>query len=93
MRFRGLEKSSYFEWLEEKARIQQARDTLLRQGRIRFGPPGRQISREIKAIRSLERLDQLSERLLEVSTWAELLAQSGPRQDNPSRANGGGHPR
>ena len=76
MRFRGLEKSSYFEWLEEQARIQQARDTLLRQGRIQFGPPGRQISRQIKAIRSLEHLVELSERLLKVSTWTELLDES-----------------
>ena len=76
MRFRGLEKSSCFEWLKEQARIQQARDTLLRQGRIRFGPPGSQISREIKAIRSLEHLVELSERLLKVSTWTELLDES-----------------
>jgi hypothetical protein len=90
MRFRGLEKSSYFKRLEEKARIEEARKLLLSLGHDRFGPPDKKISREIKAIPELKRLEELGRRLLKVSTWAELLAESGPRRNNPGRADGGG---
>jgi hypothetical protein len=76
MRFRGLEKSSYFEWLEEKARIEGAREILLRLGGIKFGPPDKKAGREIASIDDMESLQRLSERLLLVSTWAELLDES-----------------
>jgi hypothetical protein len=76
MRFRGLEKSSYFQVLREQAQIQEARKLLLQLGRIRFGPPGRKISQEIKSIDNLKRLRRLSERLLRASSWAELLDES-----------------
>jgi predicted transposase YdaD len=48
--------------------------TLLRQGRKRFGEPDEDTRQAICAIRDSERLEELSERLLDVSTWDELLA-------------------
>ena len=58
-----------------EGRIEEAQGMLLRQGRKRFGPPDARVQRSIEAIGNLERLEMLSERLLDVSTWDELLAE------------------
>jgi len=50
------------------------RDVILRQGVKRFGAPSAQAQAALAAITSVERLEQLAERLLEVETWDELLA-------------------
>jgi hypothetical protein len=47
---------------------------LLRQGRKRFGEPNEETRQAICAVRDLDRLEELSDRLLDVSTWDELLA-------------------
>ena len=48
---------------------------LKRQGSRRFGKPDAHIEAAIDAIADLERLEQLSDRVLEVTGWEELLAQ------------------
>jgi hypothetical protein len=48
--------------------------SLLRQGRIRLGEPDVASAAALNAISDLERLERLSERLLLVTTWEELLA-------------------
>jgi hypothetical protein len=50
------------------------RRALLRLGRKRFGEPDEETRQAICAIRDPDRLEELSERLLDVSTWDELLA-------------------
>jgi hypothetical protein len=50
-----------------------ARQTLLLQGRKRFGEPSPEIELALRKIEDLDRLDRMSVRLLEVSTWTELL--------------------
>ena len=57
-----------------EGRIQEAQGMLLRQGRKRFGPPSEGVERTIEAIGNLERLEALDERLLDVATWDDLLA-------------------
>ncbi|HZP85013.1 MAG TPA: DUF4351 domain-containing protein [Chthonomonadaceae bacterium] len=47
---------------------------IFRQGGKRFGPPDAQTQSAIEAMTSLEQLEQLAERLLEVENWQELLA-------------------
>jgi hypothetical protein len=42
-------------------------------GRRRFGEPDEAKRLALRDITDLERLDRLSERLLEVATWQELL--------------------
>jgi hypothetical protein len=47
---------------------------LLRMGRKRFGEPPPEIEQELLQIWDEERLDQMSDRILEVNSWQELLA-------------------
>jgi predicted transposase YdaD len=54
-------------------RIERTRQILLRQGRKKFGPPSERVEAEIAALADLERFDELFDRVLEVSTWDELL--------------------
>jgi hypothetical protein len=54
--------------------VDEARKTLLRQGLKKLGPPDERISGRIAEIADLDRLDVLLERILDVSSWDELLA-------------------
>jgi predicted transposase YdaD len=57
-----------------EGRITEARAILLRQGQKRFGPPTAEMRAALEAITSIERLELLAERLLDVESWQELLA-------------------
>lgn len=59
-----------------EGRVEEARAILLRQGRKRFGVPDERVQRTLEGISSRERLEELSERLLDVATWDELLAET-----------------
>ena len=52
----------------------EARKILLRQGSKRFGPPDARARAAVEAITDIDRLEKLTERLLDVSSWDELLA-------------------
>ena len=74
--------STYQKILEEgraevraEGRVEEARRFLRRQGTRRFGKPDAHIEAALDAIADLERLEQLSDRVLEVTAWEELLAQ------------------
>jgi predicted transposase YdaD len=58
----------------EEGRVEEARAILLRQGTKRFGPPAPQAQAALEAITAIDRLELMSERLLDVESWAELLA-------------------
>lgn len=58
----------------EQRGIVQARKQLLRFGQAKFGPPDASTVAAIDAIDDLDRLDTLSERLLTVDSWNDLLA-------------------
>jgi hypothetical protein len=47
---------------------------LLRLGRLNFGEPEAATVAALEAIPDLNRLEAMSERLLQVSTWQELLS-------------------
>jgi predicted transposase YdaD len=66
------------EEVREEVRIEEARKTLLRQGRKRLGPPSERIEAEIIALCDVDRLHDLIDRVLDVSTWDDLLASPGP---------------
>jgi predicted transposase YdaD len=86
---RGIEESSVYQDIFAKGRAEgeakgraegatdEARRTLLRQGRKKLGPPDARIETQIAAMTERERLDQLLDRLLEVETWEDLLASHG----------------
>ena len=59
----------------EQGAAREARSIILRQGRKRFGPPAPETIAILEAISSREALERLSERLLDVETWSELLAE------------------
>jgi hypothetical protein len=53
---------------------EEARAILLRLGTRRFGEPPDQTRAALEGITEIERLEALSERLLDVESWDELLA-------------------
>ena len=60
-----------------KGLVKGKQTTLMLLGRKRFGEPDEAVRQALLAITDVERLDVLSERLLDVSsvsTWQELLA-------------------
>lgn len=57
----------------EKGRTEEARAILLRQGRKQFGDPGQDEIAQLEAIHDLARLEALADRILDVSSWQELL--------------------
>jgi predicted transposase YdaD len=83
---RGIEESSVYQDIfakgeaegEAKGRLEVARETLLRQGRKKLGPASEAVEAQITALGDLNRLNDLLDRILEVSTWDELLAPLFP---------------
>jgi hypothetical protein len=71
-------KSPYMEEVREavrqEGRLEEIKATLLRQGRKKFGRgPTKKQQAELEATTDLPRLENLSERLLDVDSWADLL--------------------
>lgn len=46
---------------------------MLRQGQKRFGPPSPAMVTTLEAITDLERLERMSDRLLDTGSWQEVL--------------------
>lgn len=57
-----------------EGKAEEARNLILRLGSKRFGAASVSVVQAIAATDSVEQLEQLAERLLEVETWEELLA-------------------
>jgi predicted transposase YdaD len=85
---RGIEESSVYQDIfakgyakghaeaEARGRVEQDRLVILRQGRKKFGQPRESVTK-IGAIDDLDRLRSLLDRLLDVSSWDELLTLQG----------------
>ena len=58
----------------EEGREEEARNIILRQGSIRFGLPDEAVANQLRAINEIARLEEMSELLLKVNSWQELLA-------------------
>ena len=70
-----LEDSSVYQIILEKGALKELRKTLLAMGRKKFGVPADEATvAALEAIAKLPRLERMSERLLDVNSWAELLA-------------------
>jgi hypothetical protein len=72
----GMEESTFYQYIMAKGAVKEAQKLLLRLARARFGPLTPQAEAAIAAIADVDRLEQLSERVLFVSSWDELLAAS-----------------
>ena len=68
-----MEESTTYQWIMAQGAVRELRKVLLRQGARRFGPPDRPATDSINTIEELGRLEALSERILEVNSWQELL--------------------
>jgi hypothetical protein len=55
-------------------RAEEAQDGILRQGAKKFGSPPPDVEAAIRAIKELPRLHDLQDRLLDVTSWQDLLA-------------------
>lgn len=58
----------------EEGRVEELHRTVLRLGRERFGEADETTRQNIEAIRDIDALEELSVRLIKVSSWGELLA-------------------
>jgi len=58
----------------EKGMAKGLQNTLLRQGRNRFGPVSDEIEERVRSIQDLGRLESLTDRILEIHSWDELLS-------------------
>jgi hypothetical protein len=76
---RGMKDSVTYQAILEEGEAREARRILLRMGQKRFGPPGEAIVAAIDGITDREQVEALTERLLDVSSWDELLAPPTPR--------------
>lgn len=66
--------SSTYQLILDEGRVAALRKTILRQGRIRFGPPDEIVQTAVNGITDGDRLERMTEQLLLVSTWQQLLA-------------------
>jgi predicted transposase YdaD len=77
---RGMKESSAYQMILEEGReegmIRGTRQTLLRQGRKRFGPPSPDVEAKLEAILALDQLQKVADRILDVSSWEELMSDS-----------------
>ncbi len=63
-------------WQKIAARLDQhrfVRSLIFRLGRKRFGPPAPRHEATVAAVTDVARLEELADRLLDVTTWDELL--------------------
>jgi hypothetical protein len=70
--------SSTYQWIVNEGRVEgalsEARKIVLRIGRIRFGQPSAMEEATLQAISDLDQLERLSDQLVTVASWRELLA-------------------
>jgi hypothetical protein len=69
-----MKESTTYQGILEDGRIESLQQTLLRQGRRKFGTPSDTVTTAISALTDRERLERMTEQLLIVSNWEELLA-------------------
>ena len=68
-----MRESSGYQYILDEGRIEEAQKILLRMGRQRFGPASDAVKTTLLGTTDLERLERMADRLLQVSSWQELL--------------------
>ena len=75
-----IEESSFVRiWLdqgEEKGKIKGERAIILRLGRKRFGEPDAATLEKLESIQQVERLEEISDRLITATNWNEAIGQA-----------------
>jgi predicted transposase YdaD len=75
--FRGvttMQESSVYQGLLQEGRAEEARKIVLRLAERRFGAPDKESQTKLESMSVVEQLEQLAERIYDVSSWIELLA-------------------
>jgi len=75
--FRGvtaMHESDTYMAIVEEGELKAARRILLRQGRKRFNEPDAATKAALEAITNVARLERMADRILDASSWQELLA-------------------
>ena len=70
-----MEDSVTYQAILMKGRIAQAQAMLPRWGNQRFGPPSAEARTCVEGITSIERLEALIDRMFDLASWDELLAE------------------
>ncbi len=68
-----MEESVTYQAIVEKGMIKDRQAVLLQQGRKKFGAPPSSVEGAVRGIVDMDRLVQLTDRVLEVDSWQELL--------------------
>jgi hypothetical protein len=76
----GMEESTTYQAIARKERLAEARQILLRLGQKRFGHADDVTTAALNAIDDVQRLEGLSERVLDVGSWQELLPKPRRRR-------------
>jgi predicted transposase YdaD len=71
---RAMRESSGYQLILDEGAVLEARKLLLRQGGRKFGAPSPEVEAAVQAIADIDRLERMSDRLLDVTTWQDLLA-------------------
>jgi hypothetical protein len=70
-----MKTSPFLDEIREEVRSEETRDLLLQLGRRKFGePPSKKQQKALKAVTDRRQLKTLAERLFDVDSWDELLA-------------------
>jgi hypothetical protein len=69
-----MRESTTYQYILDEGRADEARRILLRQGRQRFGAPTGATESAINGITDLERLERMSDHILQAADWQDLLA-------------------
>jgi hypothetical protein len=69
-----MRESVTYQAILEEGRVEELHRVILRQGRLRFGDADETVRHEIEAIRDIETLEELTDGLVTVSSWDELMA-------------------
>ncbi len=67
----GIMKTGYDELVEEGCKVLQ--NTIIRQGRRRFGTPPAEVESTIRSISDFDRLERMTDAVLTAADWTELL--------------------
>jgi len=68
-----MEDSVTYQAIVRKGKIAGLQEMLLRQGRKKLGAPTEPAEAAVKAIKDVELLETLAERMLDATSWGELL--------------------
>lgn len=81
----GMKESVTYQAIVEEGHLSGVRQVILRQGRKLFGPIDEATEKTLNAIDDVRKLDKLSERILDVDSWQELLRPTRRRRRNGRR--------